>query len=67
MIQGEEPQFLGMGGWIESALLSEAGILTVIFGPSGEGAHASEEYVHFDSIVRITKILIELIADFCNA
>lgn len=67
LIQGEESQFLGMGGWIESALLAEAGIPTVIFGPSGEGAHASVEYVDFDSVVRTTEILIELIVDFCNA
>ncbi len=65
-IQGEKPQFKGMGGWIESALLAEAGIPTVIFGPSGEGAHASIEYVDFDSVIATTEILIESIIDFCN-
>ncbi len=66
LIQGEKPEFKGMGGWIESALLAEAGIPTVIFGPSGEGAHASIEYVDFDSVMTTTEILIESIIDFCN-
>jgi len=62
----EEPQFRGVGGWLESALLAEAGIPTVIFGPSGEGAHASLEYVDFDSVMKTTEVLIQLIIDFCN-
>jgi acetylornithine deacetylase len=66
MTLDEEPQFRGMGGWLESALLAEAGIPTVIFGPSGEGAHASVEYVDFDSVMRTTEVLIRLIIDFCN-
>lgn len=66
LVQVEKPEFKGMGGWIESALLAEAGIPTVIFGPSGEGAHASIEYVDFDSVMTTTEILIESIIDFCN-
>ena len=66
LMQGKKPEFRGMGGWIESALLVEAGIPTVIFGPSGEGAHASIEYVDFDSVMTTTEILIESIIDFCN-
>jgi acetylornithine deacetylase len=66
LVEVEKPEFKGMGGWIESALLAEVGIPTVIFGPSGEGAHASIEYVDFDSVVTTTEILIESIIDFCN-
>lgn len=66
LIQGEKPKFKGMGGWIESALLAEVGIPTVIFGPSGEGAHSSLEYVDFDSVITTTEILIESIINFCN-
>jgi acetylornithine deacetylase len=65
-ILDEAPQFRGMGGWLESALMAEAGIPTVIFGPSGEGAHASVEYVDFDSVIRTTEVLIQLMIDFCN-
>jgi acetylornithine deacetylase len=66
LMQGKKPEFRGMGGWIESALLVEAGIPTVIFGPSGEGSHASVEYVDFNSVIMTTEILIELITDFCS-
>ncbi len=60
------PKFKGQGGWMESALLSEADIPPVIFGPSGSGAHAAVEYVSFDSVVSTTEILIKTIFDFCD-
>ncbi len=46
---GHAPQITGAGGWMDSALLGAAGIPTVILGPSGEGAHAIEEWVDLDS------------------
>ncbi|MFX0092846.1 MAG: ArgE/DapE family deacylase [Candidatus Hodarchaeota archaeon] len=61
-----EPEFTGTSGWMDSALLAKAGIPTVIFGPSGEGAHASVEYVNFESVITTTQILIETIMDFCG-
>ena len=45
---------------------AEVGIPTVIFGPSGEGLHASTEYVDFDTVLITTKVLIETIVDFCE-
>ena len=66
LILDKEPRFKGAGGWLESAILAEAGIPAVIFGPAGEGSHASTEYVDFNSIMRTTEILILLIIDFCN-
>ena len=36
--------------WIDSALLADAGIPTVIFGPGGEGAHATVEWVNLDEV-----------------
>lgn len=65
-VQKEKPKFAGMSGWMDAALLTEAGIPTVIFGPSGDGAHAAVEYVDFASVVTTTKILIELLVDFCD-
>ena len=60
------PKFKGLGGWMESALLFEAGIPPVIFGPSGSGAHAAVEYVNFDSVVSTTEVLIKTLIDFCD-
>lgn len=62
----QSPEFIGTGGWMDSAILAEAGIPTVIFGPSGEGLHAAIEYVDFDSVILCTKILIDTINDFCG-
>jgi acetylornithine deacetylase len=58
--------FQGMSGWLDSALLAAAGIPTVIFGPSGAGAHGAVEYVELTSVVDTTKILVATIMDFCQ-
>lgn len=65
-IHNKDPKLKGMGAWLESALLAQAGIPSVIFGPYGKGAHAAVEFVDFDSLVTTTEILIETILDFCN-
>jgi len=62
----KDPKYTGLSFWTDSAILKEEGIPTVIFGPSGEGLHASIEYVDFNSVITTTKILIKTIIDFCN-
>lgn len=56
-ILDKEPIYVGTAGWLDSALLMEAGIPTVIIGPSGEGAHAAIEYVDLESVFRCAEIL----------
>ena len=63
----KEPQHAGLSYWTDSAILAESGIPTVIFGPRGEGLHASVEYVDFDSVVATAKILAEAIVEFCRS
>ena len=60
------PEFIGVSGWMDSAILAEAGIPSVIIGPAGEGFHAATEYVDFESVITLTKILINTIIDFCG-
>jgi acetylornithine deacetylase len=60
-------KFEGMWAWLDSAILAEAGIPTVIFGPSGDGAHAAVEYVDVESVITTTQVLIQSIVDFCDA
>jgi acetylornithine deacetylase len=55
LIQQKQPQLAGESGWLDSALLAEAGIPVVIFGPAGEGAHAAVEYVDIASVVTTTR------------
>ena len=44
-VTGSEPPIAGVSYWADSGLIAAAGIPTVLFGPSGEGAHAVEERV----------------------
>jgi acetylornithine deacetylase len=54
-----------MFGWMDSALLSAAGIPTVIFGPGGKGAHAIVEWSDLVQVERCAEILAATTEDFC--
>ena len=58
---GREPEQMGSHPWLDSAILAEAGIPTVIFGPAGEGAHSAVEYVDFPSVVDTARVLFAAI------
>jgi acetylornithine deacetylase len=60
------PGFEGMWGWLDSAILAQAGIPAVIFGPSGDGAHAAVEYVDVDSVITTAEVLVRSITNFCD-
>jgi acetylornithine deacetylase len=62
----QAPEFIGVSGWMDSAIMTAAGIPTVIIGPGGEGFHAATEYVDFESAITLTKILIDTIIEFCG-
>ncbi len=61
-----EPAFTGHQWWEDSALLGEAGIKTVIFGPKGAGAHSYEEWVDIQSVIDTATILTETAIRFCG-
>jgi len=42
----------GIAFWTDAALLAAAGIPTVVYGPTGVGAHATEEWVDLASLER---------------
>lgn len=63
---GSDPVVYGTSGWMDSAILADAGIPTVIFGACGEGLHAAAEYVDFKSVVDVTRVLTQTIIDFCG-
>lgn len=62
---GHEPTIYGDKPWMDTAILSTAGIPCVIFGPTGAGAHAVEEWVDLESVAQCTDVLTATIADFC--
>ncbi|HEY1348573.1 MAG TPA: M20/M25/M40 family metallo-hydrolase [Ktedonobacteraceae bacterium] len=65
-ILGREPAEIGAAGWMDSALLSEAGIPTVIFGPGGAGAHAAVEWSDLEQVEQATATLTMVARDFCG-
>lgn len=58
---GWPPIYRGEPFWTDCALLSDAGIPTVLFGVDGGGAHAATEWVTLDSLHVVTDTLTEAI------
>ena len=55
---GESARVEGMPAWTDAALLNEAGIPAVCFGPGDISlAHAAEEYIPLDEVDRATQVL----------
>jgi acetylornithine deacetylase len=63
---GHAPGIVGAPYWTDAGLLAEAGIPSVIFGPSGEGPHADVEWVSLSSVEALTRILIGTTRTFCS-
>jgi acetylornithine deacetylase len=55
---------VGMAYWADSALVAAAGIPTLLFGPSGDGAHADDEWVDLASVQRVRDVLVATARDF---
>ncbi len=65
-VTGQSPEYVGTGAWLDSAVMAEAGIPTLVFGPSGEGAHAAVEWVDFDTVMTTAKVLAGAIVEWCG-
>ncbi|HEY5983630.1 MAG TPA: M20/M25/M40 family metallo-hydrolase, partial [Anaerolineales bacterium] len=65
-VLGRTPEIAGVAFWTDAALLSEAGIPSLLFGPSGEGAHAAEEWVDLASVQACAGIYLETALRFCG-
>jgi acetylornithine deacetylase/succinyl-diaminopimelate desuccinylase-like protein len=65
-VLGREPETIGVPFWADSALLAAAGTPTVLFGPSGEGAHAEIEWVDIGALERCVEIYLAVAAEFCG-
>ena len=58
--------FTGALFWTDAALLAGAGIPTVLFGPAGEGAHATTEWVSLTSLDRVREVVQRVADEWCN-
>ena len=64
-ILGITPKIAGAAYWTDCAILSSVGIPSLLFGPSGEGAHAAVEWVDLASVEQCVSIYLETIKAFC--
>ncbi|MGD8277287.1 MAG: ArgE/DapE family deacylase [Gemmatimonadota bacterium] len=65
-VDGTAPRVRGDTPWMDSAVLAEAGADTVVFGPDGAGAHAVEEWVDLDSVMRAARVLADAAVAWCG-
>jgi acetylornithine deacetylase len=66
-VHGSPPMVVGENPWMDSALLSAAGVDTVIMGPHGTGAHAKEEWVDVRSVIDTAAVFAEAAQRYCGA
>jgi len=63
---GRQPAFVGDTPWMDSALLADAGIETVVMGPRGAGEHSIEEWVDLESVIAMAEILARTAVVYCE-
>jgi acetylornithine deacetylase len=56
----------GVPFWTDAAVLSVAGIPSVLFGPAGSGAHAVEEWVDLASVRTCAEIYLATAMELCS-
>ena len=62
----EAGDYVGALFWTDAALIADAGIPTVLFGPSGEGAHAAVEWVDLASLDPVREVVGRVAAEWCG-
>lgn len=65
-ITGKPAEVGGVSYWADSALLSAAGIPTVLLGPTGAGAHAAEEWIDLDTVAQCAEVYLAVAREMCG-
>lgn len=55
---------VGMSFWTDAAVLAQAGIPSVLFGPGGAGLHSSEEYVNVADVLACRDALVRFVEEW---
>jgi acetylornithine deacetylase len=64
---GERVRHEGMSAWTDAALLNDAGVPAICYGPGDISlAHSAEEWVNVDEIERAARVLERLARDWCS-
>jgi acetylornithine deacetylase len=64
-VLGTPVTLAGASYWADAAFIAAAGIPTVMFGPSGEGAHAVEEWVSLRDTEAVARTLVRVAERVC--
>jgi len=51
--------------WTDAAILGEAGMDSVVFGPGGAGLHGIDEYVNIGEVITCRDVLVDVARRFC--
>ena len=62
---GHKSDTIGMSFWTDAAVLGDAGIPSVLFGPTGAGLHSLEEWVDAQSVLTCRDALVHLARQWC--
>ncbi|MGE5072692.1 MAG: M20/M25/M40 family metallo-hydrolase, partial [Anaerolineae bacterium] len=65
-VLGHAAPVAGVPFWTDAALLSAAGIPSLLFGPAGAGAHAAEEWVDIASVEACAAVYLETAVEWCK-
>ena len=65
-VTGRPPTFGGMSFWTDAAVMGEAGIPSVLYGPGGAGLHSIEEYVVLHDVLTCRDVLASLARHWCG-
>jgi acetylornithine deacetylase len=57
---------IGMSFWTDAAILGDAGIPSILYGPTGAGLHSVEEWVDAKSVLTCRDALVALTRDWCR-
>ena len=57
---------IGMSFWTDAAILGDAGIPSILYGPAGAGLHSVEEWVDAKSVTTCRDALVALARDWCR-
>ena len=63
---GYELEHSAHSAWTDAALLSAAGLDTILVGPSGSGAHETKEWVDLPSVANLSKLLAQTVLNYCG-
>ena len=63
---GSSSAAIGMSFWTDAAILGDAGIPSILYGPTGAGLHSVEEWVDAGSVVTCRDALVALARDWCR-